>query len=117
MIIANTLPSIAIHTGNVDDRLSAKSNPVSAALPSLTVTGSFIAFCQMYSVSTAAATQATISIAALYPKLYIPTMVAGISARKTSHMILFVEDLSRTCGDDEIFNKLLTFSPSYFFLL
>ena len=65
IMIANTLPMIAIQIGNVDERFNASKSPVTAALPSLTVKGSFIAFCQIYSVSTQVAIQTTIKRIAL----------------------------------------------------
>ena len=108
MIMANTLPMIAIQIGNLELKFNARKSPVRAALPSLTVRGSPIAFCHMYSERTHDAIHTTISTKARIPKLKIPNRAAGARARSTSYMMDFVEVLLRTCGDDEIFNKLLT---------
>mgnify|MGYP001440731038 CR=1 FL=1 len=62
-------PMIAIQIGNLELKFSPRKSPVRAALPSLTVSGSPIAFCHMYSDSTHDAIHTTINTSARIPKL------------------------------------------------
>ncbi len=116
IIMANALPSIAIHTGTSGERFSARRSPVTTALRSLMVTFLFIIFWYSHSNSTHETTHVSISIIAFSSKLMIPNTVAGSKAMITSSIMLCVLRLSLTCGDDEILNVLSNVYTSYFFL-
>ena len=113
MIMANTPPSTHIQSGSVAGRLSASKSPVRSALKSFVVIGCFIHFCHTYSASNALAQVVRITSSALTPKFPIPTRVVGINAITTSRMMDFVDDLSRTWGDDDTFNNLSIINPPY----
>ena len=98
---ANTLPSAAIHRGTVAGRVYAKSTPVTAALQSPTVTGSFMSFSYKNSVKTHTAAQSAMTASARHPKLHTPNTPAGSRESSTQRMSVFVSVGAWICGDSE----------------
>ena len=70
----------------------------------------------MYSESTHVAIVTNINTNACIPKLYTPKQAAGSNAMITYNIILLVVSFERTCGDDETFNKSLTFAHLTIFI-
>ena len=83
MIIANTLPTTAIHHVAVGGRINPRIKPVTAADRSPTRTGSRPSFCHRYSATTADAVDTHNSISARVPKYHTPAAADGRSASST----------------------------------
>ncbi len=90
------------HHGAVGGRLRPTSRPVTAALRSPILMVLCVSFCQRYSNSMAEAVASATTIAALKPKKYMPAMVVGARAIRTSPIRERVFCGLRTCGAVDI---------------
>ena len=112
-IIAKTLPNITIQRGIVCGIFIPSKSPVTTALRSPTVIGLCMKYSKRYSETTHVITETTSTASALIPKLTIPKIHAGNNAIHTSSIMRLVDELSRTCGDDDTFNIFIISSPPY----
>ena len=113
--MAKTPPRTASHQGALTGRFSASKSPVTAALPSATVTGLCIPFSYKNSAATQTSTVSTIKNNAFGPKCQIPNKEAGKSAISTHRIKSALLSCALTCGDDDTFLK--SFIASIFLLV
>jgi hypothetical protein len=112
--IANAAPIATIYKGIPEGRLSANSNPVSAADRSHTVGRIFSTyFCNTHSSPTDALTDTIVTKSAVMPKKYTDTPQAGSRAMITSLIKRRVVTVSWMWGEGDIINFLSIYSKLF----
>ena len=109
--IAAKAPRATIHSGVCGGQVKASSRPVTAALPSETLTSRLNTSWLSTSVPTATATATAASSSARHPNRYVAAARAGTSAAKTVHMTRAVSSWSRRWGETETTVVALMLSP------
>jgi hypothetical protein len=91
--IPNAEPAAGNQYGTVAGRLNASKTPVKRALPSVIVIGLCVIHSKSASITRADAQEMRVRQSARVPKKYKEPKRAGIRARITEYIILFVEIL------------------------